>query len=172
MARKKIESAIIKDLSGAKAALAEIGGLSRELQVLEAEMNARIDGIKAEGTAQAGPLQGRIKALELGLASFAELKREELFSQKRTVDLVFGWFGFRKSTELQTFPKTTWAMVLGRLKETGKKAASAIRVKESVNREELHTWSDAELSEIGVQRVSSDRFWYEIADTEIADEAV
>jgi phage host-nuclease inhibitor protein Gam len=168
--RKRVDIEIIKSLDEAKTALAEIAGLTREKSVIEAEMNAVIDNVKAAGESKARPLLERIKELEEGLAAFAEVNKEALFEKKKTVDLVFGCFGFRRSTEIKPLPKTTMAQVLERLKDAGKRAKAALRVTTTVNKEELRTWTDAELLEVGARRVTTDKFWYEIADTELKNE--
>ncbi|BBO74701.1 hypothetical protein DSCW_21180 [Desulfosarcina widdelii] len=157
----------IKDLSAANAAMAEIAVTKRGIADLENYMNDRIDRIKAETEVEAAPLQARLASIEGGLLAFAEHNKAELFKTKRSRELDFGSLGYRRSKELKPKTKTTWKMVLGRIKEMG--FAMALRVKETVNREELHTWTDERLDLIGCRRVEKDQFWYEIDEKKIAD---
>lgn len=156
----------VKDLTAADAALAEIAALKRSTADIETNMNDEIDKIKIEAEAQAAPLQTRLAALENGLLAYAEFKKDELFKDKRSKELDFGSLGYRKSREVKPKPKNTWKMILGRLKEL--KFKQAIRIKESINKDELHQWPDERLDLIGARRVKKDTFWYEIDEQKIA----
>lgn len=159
----------IKDLAAANAAMSEIAEIKRSIARVEGSMNDNIDRIKAEAEVEAAPLQARMASIEGGLLAFAEHNKTDLFKNKRSRDLDFGSLGYRRSKELKPKPKTTWKMVLGKIKELGFKAA--LRVKESVNREELHTWTDERLEVIGCRRVEKDTFWYEIDEKKIAEKS-
>jgi phage host-nuclease inhibitor protein Gam len=159
----------IRDLAAANAAMAEIARIKRSIAELENTMNNRIDSIKAEAEMEAMPLQARLASIEGGLLAFAEHNKADLFKAKRSRELDFGTLGFRRSKELKPKPKTTWKMILGTIKEMGFK--TALRVKESVNREELHTWPDERLDVVGCRRVDKDTFWYEIDEKKVADKA-
>lgn len=156
----------IGDLAQANAAMGEIAELKRELAKVEAAMNDEIDHLKAEAEALAAPFQTKIKAIEGGLQAFAEYNKA-MFDEKRSKKLDFGAIGFRKSSEVKPKPKTTWAMVLGKIKEMGFK--QAIRTKEDVNKDELHTWPDERLGLVEARRVRKDVFWYEVDEEHIAD---
>lgn len=157
----------IKDLKVANAALAEVLELKRKIDEVQLKMNEQIDRIKAETEVEVAPLQTRIKGIENGLAAFADLKKEELFSEKRTVEMDFGQMGFRKSSEVKTKPKVTWGMVLGKLKDLS--LTAAIRTKETVNKEELGQWPDERLETVGARRVKKDTFWYEVDEEVVKD---
>ena len=159
----------VKDLAAANAAMAEIAGIKRSIAELERTMNDSIDLIKAEAERVATPLQNRLASIEGGLLAFAEHNKDELFKSKRSRELDFGCLGYRRSKEIKPQPKKTWKMVLGLIKDLKFKAA--LRVKESVNKEELHTWPDERLEVIGCRRVDKDAFWYEIDQEKIADMA-
>ena len=159
----------IKDLAAANAAMAEIAGIKRSIAKVESAMNDRIDRIKAEAEVEAAPLQTQLASIEGGLLAFAEHNKADLFKSKRSRELDFGSLGYRRSKEIRPKPKTTWKMILGTIKEMGLKAA--LRIKESVNKEELHTWPDERLDVIGCRRVDKDAFWYEIDEKKVADKA-
>jgi len=160
----------VKDLTAANAAMAEIAVIKRSITELESAMNTSIDRIKAEAEVKAAPLQTRLASIEGGLLAFAEHDKDELFKTKRSRELDFGSLGYRRSKEIKPQPKRTWKMVLGTIKRLGFKAA--VRSKEMVNKEELHTWPDSRLDLIGCRRVEKDSFWYEVDEEKIADKAV
>ena len=157
----------IGDLAQVNAGLAEIAEAKRAIKAIEAEMNAAIDRIKAEGEMQAAPLQGLIRTIEGGLQAFAEFHKKALFAEKRSKELDFGAVGFRKSSQIKPAPKSTWEQILGRCKEL--KFEAAIRVKEEINKDELATWPDERLELVGARRIEKDQFWYETKAEEIAE---
>lgn len=163
MARQKPKNVfLIRDVEGVNQALAELGEIKRRIDGIETEMNEKIDQAKMEAGALCAPLQARREALESGVLAFAEYNREELFQKKKSLELDFGSIGYRKSTSIKTLAKTTWAMVLGRIKEL--KFTEAIRTKEDVNREVLQTWPDERLVLVGAKRVEEDTFWIELKE--------
>ena len=168
MARKKPDAIKpIADLKQADAALAEIAGLTRQLAAIGADLNESIDCAKAQAEADASPLHARIKAIENGLQAFGANQKKTLFADRRSKVLDYGTIGFRKSSQIKPQPRTTWKMVLGRIKELA--FVEAIRTKEDVNKEELSTWSGERLGIIGARRVEKDLFWYELDQEKIAD---
>ncbi len=169
MPRKKPKNLYpIKNLEDANNAMAQIAAIKRELTGIENKMNEDIDRIKAEADIAAAPLNVRLSSIENGLLAFAEFSKEDLFSEKRSKELDFGSIGYRRSRELKPKPKTTWKMVLGRIKEL---KFPAIRTKESVDKDELSKWPDERLDLVGARRVKKDTFWYEIDEKKIADKA-
>ena len=155
----------VKNIEDANNVLADIASHQRELAAIEAKMNDEIDRIKAEAKAKAAVHEEKIQGYENGLQAFSEYRKEELFEKTRSISLNFGNFGFRKSTALKAAPKHTWAMVLGILKDKG--FDTAVRVKESVNKDILGEWSDARLDAVSVRRVTTDQFWYEVNEEEL-----
>ena len=160
----------VKDLTAANAAMAQIAVIKRSIAELEGTMNDSIDRIKAEAEMVAMPLQAKLASIEGGLLAFAEHNKGDLFKTKRSRDLDFGTLGYRRSKEIKPKPKTTWKMVLASIKEF--KFKSAIRTKESVNKEELHSWPDERLDVIGCRRMNKDSFWYEIDEQKVSDKGV
>ena len=170
MARKKPDAIRpIADLERADAALADIAALKRQLAAIEADLNECINLAKAQAEAEAVPLQAKVKAIEGGLQAFAAYNKKTLFSDRRSKALDYGTIGFRKSSQIKPQPRTTWQMVLGRIKELA--LVEAIRTKEDVNKEELATWSDERLGIVCARRMEKDLFWYELNEERIADKA-
>lgn len=170
MARSKPKTLYpVKDLKAANTCLGEIAQIKRAIAEINGTMNERIDQLKAEAEAQAAPMQARLNAMESGLLAFAEYNKADLFQDKRSCELDFGLLGYRKSSEIRPKAKHTLAMILGRIKELG--FGAAIRVKEEVNKDELHTWTDERLDLVGARRVEKDTFWYECKEEEIKNAA-
>ncbi|GBC62510.1 host-nuclease inhibitor protein Gam [Desulfonema ishimotonii] len=163
MARVKPEKReVIKNLKDADSAMAEIGHLAREIGGIKMNAASEIDRIKADADAKITPLAKRIKEIEAGLSFYAEYNKDDLFQTARSRDLVFGVFGFRRSTKLKPLAKWTWKKVLGALKDGGFK--EAIALKERENREVLSQWPDDRLASVGVARDARDSFWYEVKE--------
>ncbi len=157
----------VKDVKEANRVLGEIGKLKRQIEQFEIDLNDDIDRLKAESEAKVAPLMTRMKNYEGGLLAYAEHNKDELFKDRRSKELNFGSIGYRRSREIKAKPKHTLAMVLGKLKELGFKAG--IRVKESVNKDELATWPDERLDLVDARRVKKDTFWYEIKEEEVKE---
>ncbi len=166
MAKKKsVNYFQVNSIADADDALRHIADLKRQIDLVESDMNEKIDKIKASAEAETAEARKRIEMTEMGLELFAAEKKGDLFSIKRTIDLNFGSMGFRKSQELKPVKKMTWAKVLGRLKEFG--FLEAIRKKESVDKEVLREWKEERLAEVGVTIQQKDTWWYEVNHMEI-----
>lgn len=159
----------VKDLKEANRVLGEVGKLKRQIELLGNKLNDDIDRLKAENQAKVAPVATRLKSLENGLLAYAEMNKDDLFREKRSKELTFGFLGYRRSREIKPKPKHTLAMVLGKLKELG--FTAGIRVKESVNKDELATWPDERLDLVDARRVKKDAFWYEIKEEEVKEAA-
>lgn len=162
MTRTKIETPVrtIKDLTEANDILGQIAALKRDLTLVETGLNEAIDGLKAKAEIEAKPLKAEINELGTALEAFATYHKVELFKDKRSIELAHGIISWRKSTEIKPLSQHTFAMVLGYIKAFG--LWEAIRTKEDVNRDELHTWSDEKLEMVGARRVEKDVFGYEL----------
>jgi len=169
MPRRKPRTHIIADLKQAEAALSEIAEIERTITSHEAHMNETIDKAKADAKALCAPLVSRRKELADALATYATLHKTELFANRRSLDLGFGQIGFRKVTKLMTQPKITMASVLERLRDLN--FTEAIRSKESVDKEAMREWPEERLATVGMRRMSSDDFFYEIDQEAVEDAA-
>ncbi|MDH4229991.1 MAG: host-nuclease inhibitor Gam family protein [Nitrospirota bacterium] len=81
----------------AEAAVAEIGRLQRELQVIQAAMNEELSGIKGRHEGTATPLADRIQVLTNGLETWAAANRAVLThgGKTKTVMLATGEIRWR-----------------------------------------------------------------------------
>lgn len=129
------------------------------------KMNDKIDRLKKISEQKIKEIKADIKELENSLLFYAELHKAVLFKDKRSVECLFGVYGFRKSKEVKPMVKKTWAKILDALKKY--KIHKAIRIKESVNKDELKTWTETELKKVGARRVEKDIFYYEIDEQDI-----
>ncbi|MBF0179247.1 MAG: host-nuclease inhibitor Gam family protein [Magnetococcales bacterium] len=159
----------VRDLQQANAALGEIAQLARNLEIISADMNESIDRIKRASEAFAAPRRARLEALANGLSAFAEFHKATLFEKRRGIELTFGAFGFRRSSEVKPTGRGTWAQVLERIKELGER--EVIRIREDVNRDALRAWSEERLALLGVDRIDKDVFWYEPKTAALSQEA-
>lgn len=172
MARSKVAAvnrAQIKSLADAGDALREIAAVERAVSEIESEANARIDRAKADAAQKSEPYKQRLKEFSEGLQVYAEYNRAELFAKRQSVELPFGFFGFRKSSELKPASKMTWAKVLDKLQSL--KARRFIRVKEEVNRERLRELDADQLEPYGVRLVEKETFWIETKSEELGGDA-
>ncbi len=157
----------VKNLEEANNALADIAALKRQVEGVNADMNAAIDRAKADAEVKAAPLQVQMNALENGLLAYAEINKDELFDKKRSVDLDFGSIGYRRSREVKPLPKHTLAMVLDKIKTLN--MTEAIRTRESVDKDVLRNWPEERLATVSARIVEKDTFWLEPDETKLAD---
>jgi len=160
VARSKPQVLVIADLKAAEQALSEIAQIERSIKGVEAGLNEIIDRAKAGAKLRTEPLAARRKELEAALAQFAEHNKAELFAKRKSLDLAFGVIGFRLTTSIKAASKTTWAMILGKIRDYG--FSEAIRSKAEVDKEILRGWSDEKLATVGARRDTKDEFYIDI----------
>lgn len=156
---------VIHTLEEADSALAQIAAHRRQLDLIQTTMNDSIDAIKLEAEAGAEPHKQNIATLEKSLLHFAELRKAELFTVKKSMPLQFGTIGFRASTKIKLIGKTTWERVLQALRDTGQKAC--IRVKEEPDKDALKGLEPGHLQSLGCKVVQQDTFFYELEAQEL-----
>ncbi len=169
MARKKFEpSLVIRDLDHADEVLQQLGEVGRGIKTIEIQMNAAIDAAREEAAKRSAPLIQVQKELEAAIAAYGTTHKEELFRQKRSIELTFGSIGFRLSTKLAPLKGLTWKQVFGRIKNLG--FLQGIRVKEEIDKDNLQTWSDDRLTLVGIRKVQTDSFWIETKEEAVPAE--
>uniref|UniRef100_A0A7C6A8G9 Host-nuclease inhibitor protein Gam n=1 Tax=candidate division WOR-3 bacterium TaxID=2052148 RepID=A0A7C6A8G9_UNCW3 len=145
----------IPDLKTADEVLRKIAELKRNIIVLESEAQEKIDKIKDGLNSKISPILQEIERYELSLSAFANAQKDELFKDRKTIEITFGFLGFRQSTKISITNQT-----LKLLKQFGYN--EAIIVKESVNKEVLQTYSESQLAEVKAKKIVEDNFWYEL----------
>ena len=163
--RKKPTFTPISNLDEFNARLSEIAELDRELTTIDYELNETIDQAKTEAGQAAEPHKTKREQLEASLAAYAEYNKPVLFSDKKTIDLLFGSFGFRKSSAIKNMKGFKVADVIAKIKELGLR--NAITVKESLNKDVMKEWADKQLEAVGAMREEKDSFWYEVKEEEV-----
>jgi phage host-nuclease inhibitor protein Gam len=163
MARYKPSVGKIKTLEDANLARKEIGLLEHELQAIDGEANKQIAKIKAEGAKQGEGIRKRIVDLTALLGAFAEYNRAELFKDRKSLDLVFGSFGYRKSTAISV-KKTTLEL----LRKLG--LAKYLRIQEEPDKEALAELDDETLAQVDAVRKIKDAFFCEANSEEVTKE--
>lgn len=157
----------VNSLEDVDAALAKIAALKRQIDLINLSAAEEVDAVKARAAAESEPLRQRIVDMELAVGRFAEGKKEELFSKKKSLQLTFGIIGFRASSKLKPKSKWTFERVLSALKERG--MTDFIRVKEEVDKEKLKGLAPETLSEVGCTVKTEDAFYYELPDAPETD---
>jgi phage host-nuclease inhibitor protein Gam len=163
MARLKPSVGKIKTIEDANLVLKEIGLLEHEMAAIDAEANKRIAEIKAESAKQGEGIRKRIVDLSALLGAYAEYNRNELFKDRKSVDLVFGSFGYRKSTSISV--KKTTLELLKKLS-----LDRYIRVKEEPDKEAMSGMDDETLAQVDAVRKIKDVFFCEANREEVNKE--
>jgi len=163
MARLKPNVKKIESLEDANLTLKEIGLLERELETIDGDAHKQIAEIKTAAVKAGKPILKRIADLSALLGAYAEYSRDELFKTKKTVQLSFGIFGYRKSTKI-SIKKTT----PGLLEKLGLK--KYLRVKAEADKDLMAALDDETLAQVDAVRKVKDVFFCEANKEEINKE--
>ncbi len=155
-ARKRIEGTQLQGWDDVDATLAQIGQADRELQLIEAAANERIEGCKQAMKQAAQPVLDRKAALELAVKEYCDANRAE-FAKVKTKTLTFGEVGYRTSTKIMI---KRVAETLQALKDLA--FAACIRTKEEPDKEAMKALTDEQLAEVGAARKVENVFGYTI----------
>ena len=163
MARLKPQVGKIENLDQANLVLKEIGLLEKELESIDGDAHKQIAEIK-ETAAKAGQtIRKRIADDSALLGAYAEYNRADLFKDKKSVQLSFGTFGYRKSTSISV--KKTTLELLKKLNLT-----KYILVKEEPSKEAMADLDDDTLAQVDAVRKVKDDFFCEADKEEINKE--
>lgn len=160
MARLKPKLTKINSLEEADLILKEIGLAEREIEAIDAGAQKKIAEIKEHTVKQGEGLRKKITELSSLLGAYAEYNKDDFFKDKKTVELTFGCFGYRKSTSIHV-KKTT----LDLLKKLG--MLQFIRVKEEPDKDKLAELKDEDLVQVDAVRKTKDDFFCEANREEI-----
>lgn len=165
MARKRIEGTQFRNWDDVDDALHQIGNIDRELGLLEAGANERIDAIKKETKEAAQPLLDRKTTLEMAMKEYCEANRAE-FAKVKTKPLTFGEVGFRLSSKIiiKRVADTLQALKDLRLIE-------CIRTKEEPDKEAMKNLSSDLLAEVGAALKTENAFGYTVNVEKIREAA-
>jgi len=164
--RQKPQFTPITTLDECNERLAELAEIEREMDAINFSLNEAIDLAKQEAKGAAEPLVERKEILEAALSAYAEYNKPTLFDSKKTIDLLHGRFGYRKSTAIKPMKGFRIADVIAKIKSLGLK--NALRTKESLNKDVMSEWADEQLQAVGAVREEKDTFWYEVKQEDVA----
>ena len=154
MARYKPVQSKLEKIEDVDLALKEIGLIERELEVIDAEAHKQISDAKQEAAEKGEPLRKRIAEISAKIGAFAEYNKDDLFQDKKSIELTFGVFGFRKSTSISVKKTTTELM-----QKLG--LTSYLRVKTEPDKERMAELDDDALSQVDAVRKVKDDFFCE-----------
>ena len=160
MARIKPGVKKIETIEDANLVLKEIGLLESELESIDNEAHKAIAEIKSKAASDGEGKRKRIAELSSLLGAYAEYNRSELFKDKKSIQLSFGSFGYRKSTSISV-KKTTLEL----LKKLG--LSAYIRTKEEPDKEAMANMDDDALHQVDAVRKIKDDFFCEADKEEI-----
>lgn len=150
--RYKPQVGKLESLEEVNLKLKEIGLLEREIEQLDGDAQKEITEIKAKAARKGAPLRARIIEASAQISAFAQYNKVEMFKDKKSIELSFGIFGFRKSTAIRV--KKTTVELLRKLK-----LGRFIRVKEEPDKEALAELDDETLAQVDAVRKVKDEFF-------------
>jgi len=154
MARYKPTPERLENLEDANDVLRNLGLLEREIETIDAEAQKQIGEIKAAAAKQGEPLRKRIAEMTGKIQVYADYNKTDLFKDRKSVDLTFGTFGYRKSTSISV-KKTTVDL----LKKLG--LVSFLRIEEQPDKEAMKEMDDESLAQVDAVRKTKDAFFCE-----------
>lgn len=163
MARRRVTEPQLKSWEEVDACLRVMSEAENQISVITAEMNAAIAEAKKEAEEKAAQFKETIKLNEGKIKEFTTIRKEDLKGKSR--QLTFGTVGFRQSTKL-LLPSDTAEVIL-KLRENG--MADCINVKETINKDTVKSYPEADILKIGGYLQRSDSFWYETDKDSLAE---
>ena len=160
--KPQMDTIKVTSLSEADSLLRQISDINAKLRGLESAVDIAMNELKEDMKITAEPMIEEKERLEKSLAIYSEYNKGELFSDKKTIELTFGLFGYRQSTSIGVKASTVEL-----LKKHG--FTEAIVTKETPNKDVMRDWSTERLGLVDAKRVVEDKFWVEAKqnDTEI-----
>jgi phage host-nuclease inhibitor protein Gam len=154
MARYKPTPEKLETLEDVNSVLRELGLLEREIETIDADAQKDIGDIKAAAAKQGEPMRKKIAELSAKIDAFAQYNKTDLFKDKKTVELTFGAFGFRKTTSISV--KKTTVALLKKLK-----LDKYLRIKEEPDKDAMKEMDDESLAQVDAVRKVKDVFFCE-----------
>lgn len=155
MRKKPINLASIQTLEDANKILGKIAEHQRTIRKSEIDAAAEIDTVKTRLDQKIQSIIKQIEILDLSLSAFANSHKQDIFKDRKTIDLTFGYMGFRLSTKISVSKQTL--KLLNQLKYK-----DAIIIKQSVNKDVLAQYPADKLAEVKAKKIVEDKFWYEL----------
>jgi phage host-nuclease inhibitor protein Gam len=142
----------LESLEDVNIALREIGLQERELEQIDAEAQKAIAEIKSAAAKKGEPIRQRIIEVTAKIGAYAEYQKDDLFRERKSIELTFGVFGYRKSTSISV--RKTTVDLLRKLKMD-----KFIRIKEEPDKESMAELDDEALAQVDAVRKIKDEFF-------------
>lgn len=161
MARKRVDTVTLMNWGDVSSTLAKIGDLDRQLGLAEIAMQQKIDAAKAETAKGCEPIQQEKARLEASIAAFADAHRDDLGS-KKSKTLYFGTVSYRKSRRI-VLPRGAAKIAEIVIRCRARKMFDCIVTKpETLDKEALKKYNEADIEAVGARLDTTDAFWYEV----------
>ena len=139
--------------------------LIRKTEKIEVSMNQEIDNIKKRYNKKNELLKNTVKELANDIKTLVSANKEMIFKDdKRYLDLNFIVVGFRRSSEIH-IPTTQKEDIIQYIEDNN--LIECLDIKKSIKKSVLSSWSDDELSKIGIVRKHKDNFYLDIKKEEL-----
>ncbi len=141
-------------------AIKKIAEHERAVEAIVSDMNAAIDAAKAKAKIASDPENAQIAAVSRQIEDFAEAHRAEL-KGKKSLRLVFGQIGWRKSTSV-TLPKDeeSYSKLVELLRRVGWHDC-VIQPPPTISKDMIKAHDFAEAMKLGIAVKIKDDFWVE-----------
>ena len=133
--------------------------LIRKTEKIEVSMNQEIDNIKKRYHKKSVLLKNTVKELAHDIKTLVSANKEIILEDKRCLDLSFIVVGFRRSSEIH-IPISQRDDIIQYIEDNN--LMECLDIKKSIKKSVLSSWSDNELSKIGVVRKHKDNFYLDI----------
>lgn len=150
----------IQSLEDVNIALRDIGLAEKELEAIDTAAHKKIAEIKTEAAKKGEELRNRIAEISAKVQAYAEYNREDLFKERKSIELSFGIIGFRKTTKISV--KKTTLELLKKLSLT-----KCVRIKEEPNKEAMAELDDETLLQVDACRKVTDDFFCQTNTEEV-----
>jgi phage host-nuclease inhibitor protein Gam len=155
MARTKSNEMTIKTLEEADRILKEMCEIEARIEAIDNLANEAIAKIKDETAKKGKPLRDRYKSCVKAMEAYARYFRGDLFKDKKSRDLAFGTFGFRKAPDAVSCSKETADL----LQQLG--LNEYIRTKIEPDKEAMLSLDEETLAQVGAARKQKEDFFVE-----------
>lgn len=141
-------------------ALKAIGDHQRAIEAIERIMQEETDTAKLKAKAASDPEHAKIAAISQQIEAFAEAHRADL-KTKKTLQLVFGQIGWRKTTKVSLPKDKERVSELMRLLKSVGWNDCIIDGEPTISKEQIKTHDFAEVTRLGIKIKIDDDFWFE-----------
>jgi phage host-nuclease inhibitor protein Gam len=145
----------IKSLEEADRILKEMCEIEASIEAIDNGANEAIAAIKEVAATNGKPLRDRYKSCVKAMEAYARYFRGDLFKDKKSRELSFGTFGFRKAPDAVSCSKETADL----LQNLG--FVDYIRTKIEPDKEAMLSLDDETLEKVGAARKQKEDFFVE-----------